>query len=413
MMTEKNIKRNVLFNTVGSIFYYICQWILTVLVVRLDSFETSGYLSLAMTASSSFSAITLFGMRNFQVSDVKAEFSSKEYYGSRIITCIVSLGACMVYAVAMTKSFYNFACITLFMMIRVAEGLADVFHGINQKYDRFDLIGISYILRGGVSVFSFTIGLIVTHNLATTLLIMAILNLVIMIVFDRRKTGRLENISPIVWKKHVFQLLACCVPLVIFNFLLSMENLIPKNILERIMGADELGIYSSIASPTLVVQVMASMIFAPFLPQLTMLYAEGKLDAFRKAFHQILLVLMGLTVVVLLGANLVGKIGLKILFGEKILEYYYLFNPIVWCTILTAMIWIVSAIVIAMRQIKSLLVGIVVSFGLCISIAQPLIEQYGKNGVSIVQIIAYAVLIVYMVVICEVKIICEKRGAAK
>lgn len=413
MMKEHNTKRNVLFNTVGSIFYYICQWLLTVLVVRLDSFETSGYLSLAMTASSSFSAITLFGMRNYQVSDVKEEFSSKEYYGSRIITCVVSLVACMIYAATVTQSLYNFECITLFMMIRVAEGLADVFHGIDQKYDRFDLIGISYMLRGSVSVFSFTIGLIVTHNLTITLLIMAMLNLVIVVFFDRRKTGCLEKINPVVWNKHVFQLLACCVPLVIFNFLLSMENLIPKNILEGMMGANDLGIYSSIASPTLVVQVMASMVFAPFLPQLTMLHAKGKLDTFRKRFHHVLIVLIGLMVVVLLGANLVGKIGLKILFGEQILEYYYLFNPIVWCTILTAMIWIVSAIVIAMRQIKSLLVGIVVSFGLCVSIAQPLIERYEKNGVSIVQIIAYAVLVVYMIIICEVKIICEKRGGAK
>lgn len=413
MKKENDIKKNVLLNTIGSVFYCACQWLLTILVVRLDSLETSGYLSLAMTTSSSFSAITLFGMRNFQVSDVKEEFSSKEYYGSRIITCTISLIACMLYAAVMTESFYNFGCITLFMLIRLAEGFADVFHGINQKHDRFDLIGTSYILRGIFSVLSFTVGLVLTHNLLVTLLVMAILNLLIIVIFDRWKTGELEDIKPVVWSKHIVKLLIGCVPLVIFSFLLSMENLIPKNLLEKMYGANELGIYASIASPTLVVQVMATVVFNPFLPGLTKLYTDGKYDKFQKTFHRIMLVLVGMTLVVVFVANLFGRFGLKLLFGKMILEHYYLFNPIVWCTILTAMIWIVSAIVIAMRQIKSLLVGIVVSFGLCISIAQPLIEQYGKNGVSIVQIIAYAVLIVYMVVICEVKIIREKRGATK
>lgn len=413
MEKKNNLKKNVLLNTVGSVFYCACQWLLTVLVVRLDSLESSGYLSLAMTTSSSFSAVSLFGMRNFQVSDVNEEYSSKEYYGSRIITCTIAQVTCMIYAAVMANSFYNFICVTLFMLVRVAEGFADVFHGINQKYDRFDLIGASYILRGCLTAVSFAVGLILTNDLMITLLIMAVLNLAIVVLFDRMKTGNLENIKPIIFEKHISQLLISCIPLVVFTFLLSMENLIPKNLLESLLGADELGIYASIASPTLVVQVMATVIFNPFLPQFTKRYTEGKFDMFRKMFHKVLLVLVGMTVVVVIGANLVGRLGLRILFGEMILEYYYLFNPIVWCTILTAMIWVVSAIVIAIRQIKNLLIGIVIDFLLCIFIAHPLVEQYGKNGVSIVQIISYTVLIIYMIIICENTIIRSKGGDSK
>lgn len=406
-----NMKKNVLWNTIGSVFYCACQWIITVLVVRLDSFETSGYLSLAMTTSSSFSAISLFSMRHFQVSDVNEEYSSREYYGSRIITCLVAQVACMLYAAIMIKSTYHFWCVTLFMLVRVAEALVDVFHGINQKFNRYDIIGKSYILRGIFTVVSFTAGLVLTHNLIITLLIMALLNLLVSFVFDRVNTGKLENVRPIVFDKHVYKLILTCVPLVVFTFLLSMENLIPKNLLESIYGAEELGIYASIASPTLVVQVMASVIFNPFLPQFTKLYTEGKLDAFRKMFHKILIVLVGMSIVVIIGASLVGRLGLRILFGEMILKHYYLFLPIVWCTILTAMIWIISSIVIAIRQIKSLLIGIVVDFALCIALASPLVEQYSKNGVSMVQIISYAILVVYMIVVCEIAMNREqKRG---
>lgn len=413
MEKKVDMKKNVLLNTVGSVFYCACQWILTVLVVRLDSLESSGYLSLAMTTSSSFSAISLFGMRNFQVSDVNEEYSSGEYYGSRIVTCFAAQIMCMLYAAVMTESSNNFWGITLFMLVRLAEAFADVFHGINQKHDRYDLIGISYILRGIFTVLSFATVLSVTHNLVITLLIMALLNLVIVVAFDRMATGKLENIKPKVFNKHIYQLIITCVPLVIFTFLLNMENLIPKNLLENLYGADELGIYASIASPTLVIQVMASVVFNPFLPGFTKLYKEGKIEEFRKTFHRILLALLLMSVVAIIGGKLIGRLGLRILFGEMILEHYYLFVPIVWCTILTAMVWIISAIVIAIRQIKSLLIGMVFDFSLCVAIATPMVERYGKNGVSIVQIIVYAVLILYMILICEFSINREQKKRSK
>ena len=409
-MEEKiDIKRNVLWNTLGSVFYCACQWIITILVVRIDSYETSGQLALAMTTSSSFSAISLFSMRNFQVSDVDSEYSSKEYYGSRIFTCVIAQIACMLYAMIMVDSPHNFWCVTLFMLVRVCEAFVDVLHGINQKFNRYDLIGKSYILRGIVTVVSFSIMLIVTHNLILTLLVMVVTNLLIAVLFDRKQTRKLEDIRPIIFEKRVFKLIITCVPLVVFTFLLSMENLMPKNLLQSVYGEEQLGIYAAIASPTLVVQVMASVVFNPFLPQFTKLYADGNIREFRKMYHKILIALAGMSVVVLIGASLVGRIGLKILFGKDILEYYYLFIPIVWCTILTAIIWIISAIVIAIRQIKYLLIGIVLDFVLCMIIAKPFVEMYNMNGVSVVQIVSYAVLIVCMLAICEVSIICKQR----
>ena len=402
-MKQENMKKNVLWNTVGSIFYCMCQWLITVLVVRIDSFEASGLLSLAMTTSSSFSAISLFNMRQFQASDVNEEYSSKEYFGSRILTCITAQAACMLYAAVTSNSMSGYWCIVLFMLVRLAEAFVDVFHGINQKFDRYDIIGKSYIARGILTIVAFTTGLIFTKSLVVALTVVAVLNLLVAFTYDFSSTGKLENIRPII-SRRVLRLLATCIPLVIFSFLLSLENLIPKNLLESVHGVEELGIYASIASPTLVVQVMASVAFAPFLPQFIKLYVDGEIKAFRAMFHKILLALLGLALVIIAGAALCGRLGLTVLFGKDILEYYYLFMPIVLCTILTAVIWILSSIVTAMRKIKSLLIGIIVDFGFCLCIARPLVERYDKNGVSIVQIISYSVFVIYMVIVCEISI---------
>ncbi|MCI8299131.1 MAG: lipopolysaccharide biosynthesis protein [Lachnospiraceae bacterium] len=397
-----SMKKNVIWNTCGSIFYSVCQWLLTSIIIRTASYEAGGILSLAMTASSSFSAISLFSMRNYQVSDIKGEYSVNEYVGSRVITCAAAFVCCAAAAVY-NSSVEQMLCIDAFMLVRVAEAWVDVMHGVDQKYERYDYIGKSYILRGMITLIIFCAGLFFTGNLTLTLCVMALGNLAAAVCYDTRMTGALEQITP-VFQKRVLQLLKTCIPIVVFTFLLSLENLIPKKILEQQYGQADLGIYSAMANLAVVVQVFSSVVFNPFLPRFTQLYYSGDLDGFRKALHKLYLILAGMCAVVNAGVFIFGKLGLKILYGEDILQYYDLFLPIIWCTIFTALIWIISAILIALRKIRLLVAGMIVDFALCLLLAEPLIERYNKNGVSIVQIAVMGIYILFMIVVCEISI---------
>lgn len=118
--------------------------------------------------------------------------------------------------------------------------------------------------------------------------------------------------------------------------------------------------------------------------------------------HRLYVILVGMSLVVTVGAMVFGKLGLRILFGKEILQYYNLFMPIVWCTILTAIIWVLSAILVALRKMNVLLIGMVIDFGLCVGMVRPLIVGYEKNGISLVQIISYGIYIIFMVIACEI-----------
>ena len=403
------MKKNIAWNTFGSVFYSACQWLITFLVVHIATYNEAGYLSLAMTTSSSFSAISLFSMRNFQVSDVRGEYNQHEYVGSRITTCLVALVACVI-ASFFGNSLYQALCIDAFMIIRVAEALSDVLHGENQKFGRYDYIGKSFILRGILTVGIFSTCLILTDNLLLTLLVMALCNLAASLFYDYRKTAALEEIHPVLFSDRIKKLLIVCAPIVVFAFLLSLENLFPKSILQQVEGTEQLGIYSTIATPTLVVQVFAAVAFNPFLPKFSTVFVNGQYDKFLGLLKKTYLALAGLAVVVTIGAMLLGRWGLALLFGAQILDYYELFMPIVWVTILTAGIWILYAIVVAIRRIKWLLIGMAVDFVACLILTPKMIEVYGKNGVSVVQLIVYSVFILYMIVVCEVAIRRDKKG---
>jgi O-antigen/teichoic acid export membrane protein len=396
----ENIRKNVIWNTAGTMIYCAAQWVITIIVVHMASYEAAGYLSLAMTTSSTFSVICLFGMRDFQISDVRGEFTPHEYTGSRILTCTAAFITCAIVA-AVSNSGYQAMCIGGFMLIRVAEGIVDVLYGEDQKLDRYDLIGKSFIFRGIGLVVSFVAGMAATKDLLTSILLMAGSSLLIAIFFDCRKTAALEEIRPVVWSPKVRKLLMHCAPIVIYSFLLSAQNLTAKEVLQRAEGTTILGIYSSMASPTLVVQVFATVAFSPFIPRLSRMIEENRMESFRKSMRKVYLFYAGLAAVVQGGAMLLGRWGLKLLFGEDILSYYDAFYPIVWCTILLGCIYTMGAILVALRRIRFLCFGMIGDYLLCLLLAGPCVQRFGMNGASVVQIVCFALFIIYAVCVCE------------
>ena len=72
---KMSIKTSILWNTWGSLVYLGCQWLLSVLVIRISGFENSGILTLAMSITNMFYSIAVYGMRTFQVADTENEYS--------------------------------------------------------------------------------------------------------------------------------------------------------------------------------------------------------------------------------------------------------------------------------------------------------------------------------------------------
>lgn len=399
-MKQNSLAKNMLWSSIGNLVYCICLWAITILTVRLCSYDQAGYLSLAMSASSTCSTIGLFSMRNFQISDVTEEFRISEYVGSRFVTCFISVVFCLFYSLQ-SSSVYQGLCILAFMTIRLAECGIDVIHGVDQKYGRYDIIGKSLLLRGILTVLVFSFGLIATNDLLITLLITGCINLLAMFGYDVRKTNKLEALRPSFEIKKIVKLLKECAPLVAMSFLLSMIPLIPKSSVQEIIGNEMLGIYSSIGSPTLVVQVFATYAFNPLLPKLAAHYNEREYSEFLRIFHKLFIILIAFSAVMLFGASLLGRFGLKILYGSEILRYYDLFIPLVWCTILTAFVWILNSIVISIRKIYPMLIAMVVSFGLDLVLSKYFINIFEANGASYIQILSYIVFALSMIAIVE------------
>ena len=117
---ELSIGKNMAWNSFGSITYLACQWLITILVVRLSNgYEAAGALSLAMSVYNIFAPLALYRMYTYQVSDIKRENTAGEYFSLRIITSLIALACCMAYAVA-TCNPQSLAAIFLYAVFKIS-----------------------------------------------------------------------------------------------------------------------------------------------------------------------------------------------------------------------------------------------------------------------------------------------------
>lgn len=384
-----SIQKNVAWNTAGSVVRLGCNYLITVLVVRLSTgYDAAGVLSLAMSVSNLVSPIAEFRLRTVHVTDVRGEHSSGEYLGLRLLTCGLSLVVGVVYALA-TCTLSALPCIVIYLVYSLACCLGEGLHAIEQRHMRMDIIGRVYMAQGVLSLAGFSLALWLTDSLELACACMVVAVLVVLLAYDLPMAGRFEPVRPVVDLRSAVATLAGLLPLVLAQVCSSAVLTVPKQYLSASVGAAALGIYSSVASPAAVVQMGATYLYSPLIGEFAKRFAESRtsgMGLFRKTVLSIVAVCLPLAVlVVAFGAPILG-----LLFGDDIVQYAYLLGPAVLCTFVTAFAWFMNDLLLALRDFRASFLGNAVATVVSLVVTIPLVDRLSMNGVSWVGVVSYA-----------------------
>ncbi|MBR5337738.1 MAG: lipopolysaccharide biosynthesis protein [Lachnospiraceae bacterium] len=398
------MKKNVLWNTVGSVYYSFCQWVMTVAVVWLSAdFVAAGTIGLAMTVTNSFATIAFFGMRNFQISDVTGVYSDEEYVMSRRVTAVFAFALCAGYLIFIKCSPREMICVLIYMLIRLIESAEDVYQGVFQKNDRFDIIGISFILRGTLQIGSFVATFAMTHDLVAAFSVMTVTNLAVMIFFDISRLKKIAGLGRVRWTPKIPVLLKECVLLVVYQFAVNSLATVVRVAIRDRLGTEVLGVYSSVASPTVIITLLGAVIFTPFLPEFARLYNDGESATFKKRVYKIIYIFVGCFILFTVGGILLGKLCLGLIYGDGVAEHADYLLPLVWSTFFFAALSLFGGLLVAMRKTLPLFSGAIAGLVCTYILSRPLIERFGANGGSYAQVIIEVLLTVFylnVVTIC-------------
>lgn len=401
-VTDKklNLQQNILYNTIGMTINLGCQWLITVLAVRLSSdFTNSGLLTLAMSVTNIFYAIASFSLRTYQVSDINNKYKDTIYVQVRAFTAGLAFLLCGIYSIVLYRD-ERFWGIMLYMIFRVIEAFVDILQGFEQRVMRMDLAGKSMAVRGIGNVIVFAAIIVLTDSFNLAVLGMVIVSAVVMLVYDIRYSSQIAQLSGKIEPATVKDIFMECLPMGIASALNTSIISIPRTLLDMIDGQEVLGIYGALAVPTVIVQVAATYVFNPMLPVYATHYTEKNKKEFFGLFNKTMIVIVVLSIIALGGSALLQDLLLPILLGESIRPYIYMFIPMMICTILNAVVWFQTSLLVVIRDFNSYLWGTVAAAIVTVFIGYPMIEKFSMQGVNytlyvvmVLQVIVFGVVL--------------------
>ena len=391
METKMNMKKNMIWNGAGNLIYMVCQWLVTVLVTRIGDFADAGLLSIAMSVSTTFQTLAMFGIRNFQVSDTDGKYTDSTYVSFRTLTCLGALMTCMVFSLIADYRGEALLAIFLFMLFRLAENFSDVLHGIAQKNGRLDIAGKSFAIKGVGLLAAFLVGYMATHALCVAIGLMALVSCLSTLIYDIPTVRCLSTYTLLPRREHrIFSLARETLPLCIYLFLNVAIMTVPKLILERCCGEELLGAYSSIFAPALLIQAVMGYIYTPFATIFAEQRAKGDRLGFLKLFFKLSAVIAVLTAIMLPATYFLGETLLGLIFTEKILPYVSYLIPILIGIALAAFFSFLCMLATVLRSFVWLIVSCLVALVAELLLTAPWINLVGVNATSYSLILAMA-----------------------
>ena len=180
LLEDQSIERDsFLWNMIGSMLVAFQSVIMLMILTRVLGLVDAGIFTIAFANANLFLNIGKYGMRNFQVSDVKRQFSFADYKTSRIITVLamllVSVGYTLYTAYENTYSIEKTQIIIWMCLFKIVDAIEDVYHGYYQQENRLDIASKCLALRMLSTILVFSLGLIFFKNQLIALIISTIL----------------------------------------------------------------------------------------------------------------------------------------------------------------------------------------------------------------------------------------------
>ena len=375
--------QNTLWNAAGCVFYLGCQWLTTVLVVRISQdYSASGNLAFAMAVGIIFASIALYKIRTFQVSDLHGEYSESEYVTFRLATILLGFCVCAVYLPLTSQCSMSLIIPSAaYLLFKADESFSDVIYGIYQQNGRMDFIGISQFARGVLSLGCFSVGLYLTKNLTCAILFMTFGCFLVTCLYDLRHVRLFADVKPRLVTTPLKGLAKTCFTAMVASLLANSIVSVVRQYFGIEFGSEQLGYYASVATPAVLIQVAASYLYSPLIGTLAKKLEEGR-TAFLRSFAETLILLLVVVGVFIGLLSFFGNTLLALAFGQSIADYAYLFPYVLIATASIGVLFYVNDVLIIKRCMRWMLASNALALVCALVAAVALTHTIGMNGIN-------------------------------
>lgn len=345
-----NTKKNVIWNMIGTTANAFNSLFFMIIVTRINGLKDSGVFTLAFSLACLFCFIGNYEGRVFQVTDVKQDFSNKEYIVHRISSCILMMVTVLIYCLIMKYDAYKMSVTFALCFMKCCEVFSDVFYGVLQKNDNLELVGKSLFFKSIASILVFVLLDNATKNLLLSCVGLDLIWLVVLFFYDIPKTKKLIHQEEKISLTNIIKLYKD--GFFSFSILFLGVYLVnaQKYALDGVVVESLQAIFGIVLMPATIISLACQYLLQPILNTIANLYALGQKKEFNILIFKSSLLVLAFGFACVIGAYLLGIPVLNILYGVDISDYKLCLILIIVGAIFYSLSTLVSAALTTIRH---------------------------------------------------------------
>ncbi len=385
---SKNIDRDsYLWNMIGSILQSFQSVVFLMILTRTVGLVQAGIFTIAYANANLFLNIGKYGMRYYQVSDVQELYSFKEYAYSRWITVVAMMAVSLVYtcyaSVVNGYSSEKFWIIIWMCFYKAADAVEDVFCGNCQQKGRLDIASKVLVVRTGIAVLMYAVGLILLQNQLFALIIATIMSYGLLVWFLHYTELFFSDNKTVVRKGRTMQLLKACFPLFIGCFLSFYIGNAPKYAIDAQLSDEVQACYGFIAMPVFVIGMLNNFIFNPLLHRMAILWEDRNISEFKRQIILQIFVIALITIVCIIGAWMIGIPVLSWMYHTNLAGYKAELLILLAGGGFLGLSGLLNAMITIVRFQKGVAWGYGVVAVMAYLLSDPIVQMYGIMGAAV------------------------------
>lgn len=410
---EQNIKRNsVIWNALGGAFNAGQSAIILIFISYRQGLTVAGMVTIAYAVANLFLSICKYGIRNYQVTDVRERFTFSDYFYCRCGTALLTLGLFFVYLAFcfILRDYTVEKGVILFevTILKLLDAFEDVYIGRYQQVGRLDIGAKIMAVRLFLSTVLICIMVLAGADIYISLLGGIISSIILDIYLIKSTFGVTQTvISGFQWNS-VWKLLKICLPLCIGITLSIYIGNVPKYMIDAHMDEEVQAIFGYIMMPVFVITLLNQFIYQPMVKDLGDIWEKGDKKEFNRSVRRQCLIVTGLTVVVIVAGLLLGLPVLSVLYNVDLTAYQKEFAVLLLGGGFYAMAYYLNVPITTIRKQNYIAIGYVAAAILSVLFGKYFVLAQGMLGAAVLYLCLNALLVMVYSVILAVGV--KKNG---
>jgi O-antigen/teichoic acid export membrane protein len=394
--TRRSVLRNFRSVFLGKLFAAFSMWIALVVLAKLSDPATVGIYALAQAICIPVTEVAKAGLREIYTSDAAGTHRFGHFLGFRILASLVAFLVIVVSGLLQADTSLVLTVIILYALIRCAELISDIIHGLFQAQERMDYIGRSLSLLGPLSMLLLAVGYWVSGSLVVAVAGQLAAQVFVLALHDvpvGRARGRLSPADAFhvdIDGRTMWRLARLATPMAIATGLAVIAVYLPRMIVEREMDLAALGYFAAITTLAMAPNRLVNSLGVAVSVKLARYHQSGDRYGFLSMIGRLCLTVAVIGCGGLLLAAVYGDVILGVVYTPDYAAYRELFLWSIAAAVLRSLADVLKFGMIASRRFWSIAVQYGAVAFVAVVVSFTLIPNMGLNGAGIALVLIFA-----------------------